>query len=385
MDGNTKEETRSILSTEQIANYSAALKKILLFQSSKGYWGRGSLENKVTYTSQGIQLMQALGISHNDKRFKKATRWLEDHVEEIESHWTTRVELGLKINDFQKLATIEDIDHFLRDLNYDLEHQEEKERLNLFWDVIPTLIALYPYENRIAELKNKVVPHNKVIERIIENSEDLGDTATVQFQANHTGLAVLYLSTIATDYSMLEYRDKMIKWLFATREENASHISWQGGRGITSYVLIDLLSCGVEQNKLRKFLPKIIKFICPDSKGNVNRDIATTFDTKLHAEPLYVSMLVLRAMTEVLKMGDLNRISEIRNRAFNCLWYEAIFAKIKRLFYYNKKKISMIICLTLCIVGCIFYVLNKPFIASLFLTTGASSALAELFQKLRQD
>lgn len=392
MGEDSKSEKQRLLSTEQTSHFSVALKKIFLLQSSKGYWGRGKVENKVTYTSQGIQLMQALGVSHDNNNFKKAIRWLEDNIGKVESHWSTRVEIGLKLRDFNKLATDDHINHFLDDLEYDLNHPQEEARLDLFWDVIPTLIAFHPYEKDYEDKRGKVIPHEKLIQRIIEISEDFGGTITVQFQANHTGLVALYLATIsdkdwAPEYrkKLYEYRCKMVKWLLANREENASSISWQRGKGITSYVLIDLIGCGLEKEKIKKCIPKIIRFIVPDARGNVKKDKVTTYDTKLHAEPLYVSMLVLRAMTEVLKMDESGIIADIRNKASNYSWFEALVAKFSRTFYYNKKKIPIIICVLLCIFGGISYIFNMEFLASLLITIGVSCLLTYLFQVFDKD
>lgn len=385
-------EDSKLLSTEQISHYSVALKKVLLLQSSRGYWGRGKVENKVTYTSQGIQLMQALGVDHNNKNFKKAIRWLEDNIGKVESHWSTRVEIGLKLGDLNKLATDDYIDHFLEDLEYDLNHPQEEARLDLFWDVIPTLIAFYPYEKNYEGKKGKVISHEKLIRRIIDISEDFGDTITVQFQANHTGLVALYLSTISDkdwdpEYKkqLDDYRDKMVKWLLANREENASSISWQMGKGITSYVLIDLIGCRFDNEQIKKYIPKIIRFIVPDSKGNVQRDKTTTYDTKLHAEPLYVSMLTLRAITEVLKMEDMDKISDIRNKVTNCFWAEALVARFAETFYYNKKKIPIIICVLLCILGGLLYKFKLEFFANLLLATGFSCLFTSFFHVFDMD
>ncbi len=392
MGEDSKIEKQGLLSTEQTSHFSVALKKVFLLQSSRGYWGRGKIGNKVTYTSQGIQLMQALGVNHNNKNFKKAIRWLEDNIGKVESHWSTRVEIGLKLGDFNRLATDDDIDHFLDDLEYDLNHPQEEARLDLFWDVIPTLIAFHPYEKDYEDKKGKAVPHKKLIQEIIDISEDFGDTITVQFQANHTGLVALYLATIIDknwepefQKKLYEYRCKMVKWLLANREENASSISWQRGKGITSYVLIDLIGCGLEKEKIKKYIPKIIRFIVPDARGNVKRDKTTTYDTKLHAEPLYVSMLVLRAMTEVIKMEGTDKISDIRNRVSDYSWLEARVAKFARTFYYNKKKIPIIICSLLCIFGGISYIFNMEFLASLLITIGVSCLFTYLFQVFDKD
>lgn len=392
MGEDNKIEKQGVLSTEQTSNYSVALKKFFLLQSSKGYWGRGEFESKVIYTSQGIQLMQALGVDHNADNFKKAIRWLEDNVEKIKSHWPTRVEIGSKLEDFHKLATDKEVNHFLDDLEFDLDHSSEESRLDLFWDVIPTLIALHPYEKSYEDKRKKAVPHEKVIQKIIDNSEDFGDTIAVQFQANHTGLAALYIATISDkewlpEYKdkLFEYKNKMVKWLLANREENASCISWQMGKGITSYVLIDLLGCELEEETVRKYIPKIIRFIAPNSKGNVKNDETTTYDTKLHAEPLYVSMLVLRAMTEVMKMENMSEISDILNRASHYSRIEALIAKFTRAFYYNKKKIPMIIYTLLCIVGGIFYLFSMEFLSSLLITIGASCLITHLSHFFDKD
>ena len=373
---------RKKISTEQTRNYLTALKKVFLLQSQKGSWGRGDIENKVTYTSQAIQLMQTLGISHEEKSFKRAVRWLEDHVKNGEPHWPTRVEIGLKIGDFQKLNDDQYIDRFVDDLEYDLEHPEEVPRLDLFWDVIPTLIELHPHEKNY----KRRIPHKKVVDRIIKDSEDFGNTITVQFQANHTGLAALYLKTIKDEAEGKEYEEKsykMIKWILANREENANKISWQRSRGITSYVLIDLLKCDME-GEIEKNIPKVVNYISPNTKGNVKKDNETTFGTKLHADPLYVSILVLRAMTEVLKMEDVSQLRDVQKEISNLSWFEALCARVTRFVYYRKKKVPVVICFLLSVVGIIFYFYKHEFLASLFVTIGASCAATLFFQWLEK-
>ena len=365
------------------------LKKIFLYQHKNGSWGRGSTENKIIYTSQGIQLMQTLGISHDAKSFKNAVRWLEDHVKNGEAHWTTRVEVGLKIGDFQKLFDDSYIKKFLDDLESDLMCPSEEARLDFFWDVIPTLIALHPSEKHYEELTNRTIPHEKIIARILDKSEDFGDVITVQFQANHTGLVALYLSTIQDKLTDEKYRnlfDKMIRWIFINREETINTISWQNSRGITAYVLIDLLGCKLYENSIQKYFPKSINYISPNAKGNVEKDnVITTFGTKLHAESLYISMLVIRAMTEVLKMEDVNKLSEIRAVASNPTLWESWWAKTMRIFYYNKKKMSMIICFIMCIIGIICYFINQESAGNLLVTIGITCVLTKVFQLLEKD
>lgn len=364
-----------MVSDEQYKNYWVALKKLFLYQSGRGFWGRGNIDDRFTYTSQCVQLMQALGIDHNAKNFKKAVRWLEDNVDKLESHRATRIEIGLKIGDTKKLANDSCIDGFLDDLEYDMLHPKEKPRLDFFWEVIPILIAMHPYEQQF----KRTIPHEKVIHYIEDNVENFGDTITVQFQANFTGLVALYLATIQDNFEVSEYRDKMVKWLFANREENASRVSWQDGRGITSYVLLDLLGCNLEGDTLKKITPKILGFITPNSKGNVPKDNVKTFETKLHGESLYASILVLRAMTEVLKMENSSKLQNI-DGITNHTWFEALRAKIIRFFYYNKKRMPLIICMVLCLIGGLCYFFKEDFLGNLFFTIGASSALTFLLQ-----
>lgn len=108
------------LSTLQKQNFVIALSRFFLYQNRDGSWGQGSIENKVTLTSQAIQLMHALRIGHDDKAFRKATRWMEDNIKKGNPHWATRLEIGLKIGEFEKLADDHHIDVFLSDLEVSL-------------------------------------------------------------------------------------------------------------------------------------------------------------------------------------------------------------------------------------------------------------------------
>ncbi len=342
------------LSATQEHNYIAALTRVYLYQNRDGSWGRDAIE-KVTWTSQAIQLMHALKLSHDDLIFKNAKRWMEDNVSFENSHWLTRVEVGLKIGDFEKLCEDGYIDKFISDLQYDLKNEVEEPRLDFFWHVIPTLIALIPYEDSYQKRTGNKVPHDKVIKRLegfYQSHRD--DYITIKHQTNHTGLVALYLFLLSEKSGNNKYKadsDKMIDWLLLNMCYSDEGIYWQDSKSVTSYVLMDLLKCIPNSSELKQNIPKILQYLTPSSRGSVKRDKVTTFGTKLHADPLYITILVLRALVEVLRMDDENDLSRIREAAKSPSSIQKGVFKVTSFFSYHRKKFPGIMTFFLCLIG----------------------------------
>ena len=384
----SEDARRILLSTEQEHNFSLALTRILSYQNRNGSWGLRS-EDRVTLTSQAIQLMYALNYNHTNPAFKKATRWLEDHVQKGDPHWLTRLEVGLKIGEFDKLAADKYLDGFFDELDHDLNYPNEKSRLDFFWHVLPTLIALYPYEEQYIRRSGRSVPHDKVIERIKKYWECFGENyIAVKNQANHTGLVALYLSTICNKEEYKKYKDTyiaMTKWLISSRVENEDVVHWQHGRGITAYVLIDLIKCLPNDSKVQQCIPKIIEYIAPETNGWVKKDEIKTFNTKLHGEVLYVTIVSLRAMVEVLATNYPEQLRRFREEATVRFPIKRFLFKIFHFYSYYRKRIPIITSIAICILAGILIACGKTVSGFLFLPIGISCVLSIVFDWLAKD
>lgn len=380
--------SHTLLSAKQEHNYNLLLTRILAYQNRNGSWGSKE-KDKVTLTSQAIQLMYALGYNHENHTFKKATRWLEDHIQKGSAHWPTRLEVGLKIGEFEKLADDEYINDFLNDLNFDLENPDAPQRLDFFWHVLPTLIALHPYESDYAKRTGKHVPHDKIIKRIEGHSSIFADNyIVVKNQANHTGLVALYLATISQELAYEKYREKyeaMIEWLVANVIEVDDGICWQNSKGITSYVLMDVIECCPENDEIFQKLPQIIDYIEPDDNGNIQKDKITTFDTKLHGDSLYVSMLSLRAMVTVLAKKYPEEYNKFRNYNKNKFAFRNILFKLERFFSIHRKKIPSVLSVLITFAGGVAYCIGASVQGALILPIGLSCILASIFEWLRKE
>ena len=378
----------TLLSVEQEHNYNLLLTRILASQNKNGSWGSRE-KDKVTLTSQAIQLMYVLGYNHENHAFKNATRWLEDHVQKGTSHWPTRLEVGLKIGEFEKLADDKYIDDFFNDLDYDLEHPTAHQRLDFFWHVLPTLIALYPYEARYTERTGKQVPHKKIVERVLQYAQTFSNNYTVvKNQANHTGLVALYLATISQEEAYQEYHEKyiaMINWLVSNIIETEKGICWQHSKGITSYVLMDIMECCPKNMELARQLPKIIDYIAPDNNGIVKKDEITTFNTKLHGDSLYVSMLSLRAMATVLSKKYPDELNKVKDINKNRLFLKKFLFKMEHWFSTQRKKIPIILSALITVGGLVAYIIGKIDEGTLILPIGVSCILNIVFDWLNKD
>lgn len=310
---------KSLLTTEMTQNYKIALSQFFSSQNTDGSWGR-TRQERVTFTAQAIQLMSVLNMSYDDEAFQKAIRWLENNVKKGTNHWTTRLEVGLQIGQFERLLKDGYVEDFINDIENFIENPTA-EYLNLFWDIIPTLIAMFPYEDKCEEMLEKKIPHEEIIERLKKHCEHFDNhTMTVQGQPNHTGLIALYFSTISKKEEYKQYKDdskKMINWLKIRKSRSGQFVYWEESRGITSYVLIDIIRCDTDISTIKSDIAAAFRYLSPDEDGYVEEDKNTTFDTALHSTPEYVRMLVLRAYAEVERKLDSDRlkifVSEARN------------------------------------------------------------------------
>lgn len=304
MSKNTKSR---ILNTRQEHIYGYALRNIVALQNRDGSWG--NKQEAVVLTAQAVQLMIALGYSLHTPNVQKALHWLDSNINKGDKHWTTLLEIGLKTERFNEFLREGDIQDFVDDLNKYFDDPMSSS-LDFYWDVLPTLIALFPYEDDYTKKTNEVIPHEKVINRINTECKDPdGIYMSIDYKPNNTGLVALYYMTIAKKRKFAGYKEKaraMIRWLIECRniddnDELGSGINWLGSRSITSYILIDLHRCLDNNDPIRKYFKDIIRFITPKENGLCSYDRYTTYNSNIHANPLYITILSCRAMAEVLR------------------------------------------------------------------------------------
>lgn len=371
------------ISTIQIKSYITALVRFFAAQNRDGSWGK-SFSEKITLTAQAIQLMRSLNIVSSDKMYCKAVRWLEDNVSLGDEHWCTRLEIALKIGEFDKLINDGLIQSFITDLNYDLSHENEDDRIDLFWHVLPTLIALIPYESRL----DFTIPHKEVVAKIKKfcyNFRD--DCIVVKHHPNHTGLVAYYFSMLGENQEFSECKqlaNAMTNWLIETRTESYDKGTyWLESKSITSYVIIDLLYC-LPINEIEEYLPNIIKFLCPSKNGIIKGDKNTTYNTKLHSKSLYASVIVLRAISTIIGTLQNTSLQEIVNQ-INSNKSKFLIYKILNFLGKCKTKIPMIICGLITISGIVLYCFKLNDYASLCLSIGVAGALGLFFDWLRKN
>lgn len=350
------ENTSNLVTTLQRHNYISALSRVFALQNKDGSWGGRNIEERTILTSQAIQLMHALGIPSSDNAMFKAIGWMKGLKTGHSHHWASRLEVGLILGNNSTLVNKQDIDDFINDVQQDMSSNKQQNNFELFWDVIPTLIALYPYESDYGI----TVPHEEVIKcidpyiRSLENGYMI-----VNGKANHTGLIALYLHTISQNEKYSGHRDKVNKMvehllsIIEAEDDNSKH--WSRGRGTISYILMDLIICTPESDKarLRSCITKALTYLSPDEKGRVEADVNTTYETESHRNPLYVTLLVLRAMTEVMKQKKDEDLNKIVDEARTLKPH----VKIKRIFSFSKKIMDIILCITLIFISIIL--INK--------------------------
>lgn len=388
MSENLSKQKILSLSKEQVISYNKALQRVMAYQNRDGSWGKTE-EEKVTLTAQTLQLMLSLGIKRSEPVFVKAARWIEDKVDKGSMHWVTRIEIGLKVGDFEKLLEEGWIKDFIDELNHDLNNPESEAHLNFFWHVIPTLIELEPHKKELED-KGIIIPYDQLIDRVISYCQVFNEECiVVQHQPNHTGLVAVWLNCIAVHHKEAEkLRHAMIKWLVQTRLEDDKGVYWMDSKSVTSYVIIDLLKC-LPQNEVDDYLSKAVKYLCPNNRGIVHGDKNTTYNTKLHAESLYATILVLRAIAEISNemakiSNDVSEGSKLKDS------YDIVKSKRHMFIYYkftrflsgSKRKIPIIISVLLLSGGIIAYCYKANEIGSLLVSTSVAAALGLFFDWL---
>lgn len=371
---------KDYLTPTQLNYCKTALNRILAYQNRDGSWGNTKVD-KITLTSQVIQLFLSLGIKKTDPVLLKAFRWVQDNIEVGEEHWITELEIDLKMGRFDDvLEDQKSLDTFLNGLNHDLEYPNEEAHLNFFWHIIPTLIVILPHYKKMQE-RGIEIPFTKINDKIKDFCQVFGeDRIAVEHHPNYTGLIALYyhlLGDLDGYAKCKELSTAMCNWLMETRTENQNEIFWLDSKSITSYVIIDLLVC-VNSDKIEPFLSKVIKFLIPNKKGIVEGDTKVTYNTKLHSDPLYITILALRAISEIENFGKADSlkkcINEIKRKKHVYFGY-----RFSKFISKNRRKIPLIICFALTVCGIILYVFNIKEAAQIIVSTGVAGALGIFF------
>lgn len=371
---------KDYLTPTQLNCCKTALNRILANQNKDGSWGNKKVD-KITLTSQVIQLFLSLGIKKTDPVLLKAFRWVQDNIEVGEEHWITELEIDLKMGRFDDvLEDQKSLDTFLNGLNHDLDYPNEEAHLNFFWHIIPTLIVFLPHYKEMQE-RGIEIPFTKINEKIKDFCQVFGeDRIAVEHHPNYTGLIALYyhlLSDLSGFEKCKELSMAMCNWLMETRTENREEVFWLDSKSITSYVIIDLLVC-VDDKKIEPLLSKVTKFLIPNKKGIVGGDTKITYNTKLHSDPLYITILALRAISEIENFGNADSlrkcINEIKKKKHVFFAY-----RFSKFISKNLRKIPLIISFVLTICGIILYTFDIREAAQIIVSTGVAGALGIFF------
>ena len=287
-------------------------------QRRDGSWGRTKVE-KITFTAHAIQLLQAMGYSRDTSTaLRRAVGWLEAHVRPGEPHWYTRIEIGLRLGQGHELLNNGYLGTFIDELDYDLDHPDETDRLDFFWHVLPTLVAMRSSPTTEALLH---VPHDRVIERLATFTTSFrDDCATVLHSPNHTGLAAMYCHCISSDVDAAATMAKsFVNWLLESKSSDSSSrlasndtsLHWHYSRSITAYVLIDLLAVSASQ-LTDADIHSIVRYLLPNDHGQVLADAHLTFQTELHRTNFYSTVLSLRAIVAAQRSTRPDYLPELR-------------------------------------------------------------------------
>jgi hypothetical protein len=303
--------------------YEHILRWFLARQHRNGSWGSGN--DKLTYTAQAIQVMHAAGFERDEKRVKKARRWLEDHANKQDKHRFSRLEVALLLGDLPRQesdSAAHELRDFLGALDSQLTNPAKLQIEDFFlWHALPTLIAMRPYEEELRKAGLiSDVPHDKVMGTLQSITTVFvgGGRRAVWGQPNHTGLAALYLHSIRDVKGLSpdpgELSNSMVEWLIEDRATGLD-FGWDHSHGITSYVLIDLVGVGADEHPdIRGELPEIVQFLAPSS-GPLPGDRRITFATALHTQPLYATALALRALSTVMSKYQPDDLRRCRSNA----------------------------------------------------------------------
>ena len=381
------------LSPEQKQVYNSALATLLAYQNKDGSWGsskegkKEDKENKITNTSQMIQLMLSLNVKADEPIFTKAVKWIEDEIEIGDPHWATEVEIELKIGNFKQLfsdkrgrAFFEALEHDYGKSGDDPADLPNEKHLDLFWHVIPTVIELLPYLDELKQLGYEIpfAAIDKHIEQFCRLYE--GGCIAVNNHPNHTGLIALYYAKLSKCAGFEEYKAKseaMARWLLECRINDTTGTNWLNSKSITAYVLIDLLN-SLDYAQISEHIDGIVRFLLPPSDGIFKGDKNTTFNTKVHAEWLYTTVLVLRAIAELMKVTG--------STSFDTLFQEVknnkkliISKKTKRFLKNLRRSIPFSLSILITLAGVICYCFGSDEAGQIIVSTGVAGALGIFF------
>ena len=295
----------SLVMVSHERNYFTAVLQILDSQNEDGSWGDDQRE-KLTLTAHATQLLHSMGLTiDTSENLRKAVDWIGNNIPKGTEHWSTRLELGMILDQTRLLNVRKECKIYIGDLRTKLKSDDIKDD-DIYWDAIPLFIAALDYEEKHSVPIIKNIPHEEIIEKIKKRyiyADEKEEYITVQRKPNNTGLIALYLSKLSKKEGWSSFKgdaQKMYEWLLLTlQSEDDSRLHWSGSHGITSYVLIDLIRGDLDSKLLDKAMLKIVNYIAPDRNGHVEEDKIKTFNDPVHGKEMYVCMLVLRAMTEV--------------------------------------------------------------------------------------
>jgi len=342
--------------------YSTGLAWFLANRNRDGSWGIKKNE-RVTYTAQAIQLLISAHFDIEGRILKKAIRWMEDEVKPSSKHWYSRLEIGLLIGDFEKLATRGYLKRFLDDLNKIFVDNTKENTERFFWHFLPTLIALRLHEKRLNETINRRVPHKKVVEYLFKYMTQFRDDCiTIQHKPNYTGLVALYLNGLSPIPICPDPKSKvkaLVNWLIESKVVEKDTVHWFHSRGMSAYVLMDILMVsGEDSSPIDDVIYEIANHLAPNKKGYVSGDKSTTYETKLHAEALYATVLSLRGLaTAIGRYYTVKELDKARNQAEDIYHNLPIFFRIGNSFHRNKSKIPWLLSSLFIILGIILIVL----------------------------
>jgi hypothetical protein len=257
-------------------------------QNRDGSWGR-NWQQKAVYTPHGVQLFTQAGFPPDHPRFRASTGWLKKQISHNQRPlWYGRIPALASAGEIEWLIHNKDIALFLDDL--------DKSKIeDFFWYVLPIMISL-----------NKAghdAPYAEVAEQLRKFERAFGeDYVAVAHKPNHTGLAALYLHTVNPE----AHKDKVqrfVNWILVDRrQEDTGVVHWDGSIGITAYVVMDLVGLGLLYDpEITQLVEGCLSLFKPLPEGNMPPDrFTTTFDTSLHEDSLYTTLLALRAMATVL-------------------------------------------------------------------------------------
>jgi hypothetical protein len=298
----------------------------------------------------------------------------------------SRVEVGLLLQDYSALARDKYIHSFMSDLTSDLEGLpgHSQGRMDFFWHGLPTLIALVPWERPLRDdHKVQPIPYEAVSEALRRLAiEYRNDCITVLQKPNHTGLAMVYLATVAGKDGQpdtFQRVEGMHNWIVESRVKDDGLVYWSYSRGVTAYVLMDLLrACDPLKRPVLDELRDILRFLFTDqhSDGALPGDRTRTFETSLHSESLYATILSLRAAAAALAKFEPATLQTLRVSAERV--HVPVSARVQLAMTKRRKHALWAMPLVAVIVGLVLLALDQAAVATWFLS-GGMGALFTVF------